>query len=73
LFNEEDQMDNDKSFTLSDWFFDSSQLPRPGFIDSALRGLTRQLPDRINSAYTTQLTNFLLKFDSFFAYFLFLK
>lgn len=67
-------MDGDKSFTLSDWFFDASQLPRPGFIDSALRGLTRQLPDRINSGYTTQLTNFLLKlvFFSFFENILYL-
>ncbi|XP_046451982.1 peroxidase-like [Daphnia pulex] len=51
----------DQTFTLSSYFFDASKLPEPGFIDSAIRGLTKQMPLAVNAEYTSQLTNYLFK------------
>ena len=51
----------DQTFTLSSYFFDASKLPQPGFIDNAIRGLTKQMPFAINAEYTSHLTNLLFK------------
>ncbi|XP_046639032.1 peroxidase-like [Daphnia pulicaria] len=59
LYNASDVQD--QTFTLSSYFFDASKLPEPGFIDSAIRGLTKQMPLAVNAEYTSQLTNYLFK------------
>lgn len=51
----------DKTFTLTNYFFDASQLPEPGFIDSAIRGLTKQKPFSINPEYTMTLLGTMFK------------
>ncbi|XP_057375843.1 peroxidase-like [Daphnia carinata] len=61
LYDSNDVAVQDQSFTLSNYFFDASKLPEPGFIDNAIRGLTRQTPLSINPEYTSQLTNYLFK------------
>lgn len=61
LYNASDDQVPDQSFTLSSYFFDASKLPQPGFIDNAIRGLTKQMPLAINAEYTSQLTNYLFK------------
>ena len=60
LYDVNDQVDS-RSFALSDYFFNASRLPESGFIDNALRGLTKEMPNRINPFYTNQLTFFLFK------------
>lgn len=54
-------MVNDQSFSLSSYFFDASRLPQPGFIDNAIRGLTKQMPLSVNPEYTDELINNLFK------------
>ncbi|KAI9554530.1 hypothetical protein GHT06_019803 [Daphnia sinensis] len=61
LYDSNDVAVQDQSFTLSNYFFDASKLPEPGFIDNAIRGLTKQMPLAINPEYTSQLTNYLFK------------
>ena len=61
LYDENNQEVKDQSFTLSNSFFDSSMLPQSGFIDNAIRGLTKQLPSSVDVEYTSELTNLLLK------------
>ena len=61
LYDSNDDEVTDQSFTLSSYFFDASKLPEPGFIDNAIRGLTKEAPLAINPEYTSQLTNFLFK------------
>jgi peroxidase len=61
LYNASDDQVQDQSFTLSNYFFDASKLPQPGFIDNAIRGLTKQMPFAINAEYTSHLTNLLFK------------
>lgn len=59
-----DAQDNeviDQSFRLSNYFFNASLLPMAGFIDNAIRGLTKQPPLIINPEYTSELTNYLNK------------
>lgn len=59
-----DAQDNevpDQSFSLSNYFFNASLLPQAGFIDNAIRGLTKQPPLIINPEYTSELTNYLNK------------
>ncbi|KAI9553143.1 hypothetical protein GHT06_021036 [Daphnia sinensis] len=55
LFNVADEQDMERSFTLSQYFFDASRLmDDPGFFDSALRGLTKQAPQTIDGLYTDE-------------------
>jgi peroxidase len=56
LFNAADEEDTDKSFTLSNYFFDASRLQETGFIDAALRGLTKQPQQRIDTFYTNEVS-----------------
>lgn len=61
LYDSNDVAVQDQTFTLSSYFFDASKLSEPGFIDNAIRGLTKQMPLAINPEYTSQLTNYLFK------------
>ncbi|XP_046635692.1 peroxidase-like [Daphnia pulicaria] len=61
LYDENNQEVTDQSFTLSNSFFNSSMVPQPGFIDNAIRGLTKQVPSSVDVEYTSQLTNLLFK------------
>lgn len=60
LYTVDDQIDT--SFALSDYFFNASLLAQPGFIDNAMRGLTKQMPNQINPSYTKELTFRLFKY-----------
>ena len=62
LYDSNDEQLTDQTFTLSGYFFNASQLPRPGFIDNAIRGLTKQNPLAVNPEYTPQLTRFLFRY-----------
>lgn len=62
LFDENDQQNNDQTFTLSSYFNNAFRITEPGFFDNALRGLTKQLPNQINSGYTREMTNLLFKY-----------
>ena len=61
LFRSNDTEDTDKSFTLSRYFFDATELRTSDWIDSVLRGLTKQTPLRIDTRYTTELQNKLFR------------
>ncbi|XP_032796762.2 peroxidase [Daphnia magna] len=58
LFNSADEQEMERSFTLSQYFFDASRLmDDPGFFDSALRGLTKQAPQTIDGLYTDEVAD----------------
>ena len=61
LYDANDQFLVDESYMVSDYFFDSSLLTEPGFIDNSIRRLTKQVPLSINPEYSGQLTNMLFK------------
>ena len=64
LLKPNDDEDPDRSFSLSNYFFDASRLLQdPGFLDSALRGLTKQVPQLIDPFYSTEVTANLYKYD----------
>lgn len=58
LYDAADQEDLDRSFSLSQYFFDASHLMEdPNFFDSALRGLTKQSPETIDRLYTDEVAD----------------
>lgn len=58
LLDAADQEDTERSFSLSQYFFDSSRLvDDPEFLDSALRGLTKQPPQAIDALYSSEVTS----------------
>lgn len=61
LYDSNDAELVDQGFVLSNFFFDASQLPTPGFIDNAIRGLTKQIPFSINPEYTMPLVGLMFK------------
>lgn len=62
LYDAQEQEVPDQSFSLSSYFFNASLLPQAGFIDNAIRGLTKQPPLVINPEYTAELTNYFNKY-----------
>ncbi|KAI9553142.1 hypothetical protein GHT06_021035 [Daphnia sinensis] len=55
LFNSADEEEMERSFTLSQYFFNATRLLKdPGFFDSALRGVTKQPPEVIDGLYTDE-------------------
>ena len=61
LFRSDDTEDTDKSFNLSRYLFDATELRTSDWIDSVLRGLAKQTPLRIDTRYTTELQNKLFR------------
>ena len=61
LYDANDQLLPDESYLLSSYFFDSSLLTEPGFIDNSIRGRTKQVPFSINPEYSDQMTDLLFK------------
>lgn len=61
LFRPDDTEDTDKTFTLSQYFFDASALKTSDWIDSALRGLTKQVPRTIDTRYTPEIQHRLFR------------
>jgi len=58
LFNAANQEDKERSYTLSQYFFDASRLmDDPNFLDSALRGFTKQSPETIDRLYTDEIAD----------------
>nr|CAH0100262.1 unnamed protein product [Daphnia galeata] len=58
LYDAADQEDTQRSFSLSQYFFDASRLvDDPEFLDSALRGLTKQPPQAIDELYSSEVTS----------------
>ncbi|XP_032796761.2 peroxidase [Daphnia magna] len=58
LLNSADEEEMERSFTLSQYFFNASQLLKdPGFFDSALRGVTKQPPEVIDGLYTDEVAD----------------
>ncbi|EFX83748.1 hypothetical protein DAPPUDRAFT_47883, partial [Daphnia pulex] len=58
LFNAADQEETERSYTLSQYFFDASRLmDDPNFLDSALRGFTKQSPETIDRLYTDEIAD----------------
>ena len=61
LFRPDDTADTDKTFSLSQYFFDASALRTSDWIDSALRGLTKQVPRTIDTRYTPEIQHKLFR------------
>ena len=65
MYNSKNVLNDGQSFNLSDYFFDASRLADPGFIDNAMRGLTKEVPNSINEHYTVELTDKLFRSTRF--------
>lgn len=62
LLNMADEEDTERSFSLSNYFFDASHyLDDVDYFDSILRGLTKQPPQAIDSLYSSEVTYMLYK------------
>ncbi len=65
MFNEADEEDEERSFSLSNYFFDASRLiDDSAFFDSALRGLTKQPPQSIDHLYSSEVQSRLYMYVS---------